>query len=54
MTGHVVSVGPQTLLAQLGDRVLFSKYAGHNINNEHGSFQIMRESEILMLIKEKA
>ena len=53
MTGHVVSVGPQTLLAQLGDRVLFSKYAGHNLNNKQGSYQIMLESEILAILREK-
>lgn len=53
ITGHVVSVGPETRMAQLGDRVVFSKYAGHGIENKHGTYRTIRESEILQLIRER-
>jgi co-chaperonin GroES (HSP10) len=54
ITGHVVSVGPQTVMAQLGDRVVFSKYAGSSIVNEYGVYRTLRESEILQLLRERS
>jgi co-chaperonin GroES (HSP10) len=53
VTGIVVSVGPSCLVVKLGDRVLHSRYAGHQITTPEGDgFTMMRESEILSLIKE--
>jgi co-chaperonin GroES (HSP10) len=54
VTGIVVSLGPNTMVCKLGDRVLHSRYAGHNIDTpEKERFTIMRESEILGLIRDK-
>ena len=53
-SGIVVSLGPNTSVAKLGDRVLYSKYAGHALTTPEGeTFTTMRESEILQLIREK-
>lgn len=54
VSGIVVSLGPNTNLSKLGDRVLHSKFSGHCLTTPNGeSFTIMRESEILSLIREK-
>jgi co-chaperonin GroES (HSP10) len=54
ITGIVVSLGPATNLAKLGDRVLHSKFAGHSLTTGTGeTFTVMRESEILSLIRER-
>lgn len=51
--GIIVSVGPQTKDSCIGDRVIFSKYAGHTHTTPEGdSFTIMHEHEWLMLLKD--
>ena len=53
ISGIVVSTGPRCLNLQLGDRVLFSRYAGHEMVTPDGeSFFTMHEHEVLQLLKE--
>lgn len=53
-TGVVVSLGPNTCILRLGDRVLYSKFAGHALTTpEHLTFTTMRESEVIALIEER-
>jgi co-chaperonin GroES (HSP10) len=53
ITGIVVSVGPLCVNLQLGDRVLHSRYSGHQQSAPSGEFYtIMHEHEVLELIKE--
>ena len=58
--GQVVAVGPgkvndqgERVALQLkeGDRVLFSKYGGTDVNLDGGDFLIMREDDILGIIE---
>lgn len=57
--GEVVAVGPGRLLdngtrvpvdLQVGDRILFSKYAGNEIKLDDVEYLIMRETDILGVI----
>lgn len=57
MEGEVVAVGPGELLengerrpldVQVGDRVIYAKYAGTEIKDEEGNkYLLLRESDIL-------
>jgi chaperonin GroES len=58
--GKVLAVGPgvrndkgerQPLDVKVGDRVLFAKYAGTEIKQEGTKYLIMRESDILAIVK---
>jgi chaperonin GroES len=58
--GEVVAVGPGRLLdngarvsidLQVGDKILFSKYAGNEIKLDDVEYLIMRESDILGVIE---
>ncbi|GBD38297.1 MAG: 10 kDa chaperonin [Deltaproteobacteria bacterium] len=60
--GRVISVGKGKLLedgsirpldVKVGDRVLFSKYGGTDINIEGEEYLILREDEILAIVEEK-
>ena len=54
VSGVVVSLGPNTTILKLGDRCLHSIYAGHSLRAPGGKvLTVMRESEILSLIREK-
>lgn len=51
ISGIVVSVGPECKLLKLGDRVMFSRFAGHTWSHRGGETTVMmRESEILNLL----
>jgi chaperonin GroES len=58
--GKVLAVGPgvrndkgerQPLDVQVGDRVLFAKYAGTEIKHDGTKYLIMRESDILAIVE---
>jgi len=58
--GKVLAVGPgvrddkgerQLPDVKVGDRVLFAKYAGTEIKHEGTKYLIMRESDILAIVK---
>jgi chaperonin GroES len=60
MEGEVVSVGPGKMTEEgkrsamdvkAGDRVLFGKYAGTEIKIDDEDYVIMREEEILAVLK---
>lgn len=54
VSGVVVSLGPQTQLLRLGDRILHSKYAGNSFTTPEGkTYTMMHESEFLMLLKQR-
>ncbi len=52
--GEVVAVGPgkdgNVLNVQVGDTVLFGKYAGQKIEFDGEEYLIMREDEILVIL----
>lgn len=52
--GKVVAVGPGTkdekLTVQVGDTVLYGKYAGTELKLEGNDYLMMRESDILAII----
>ncbi len=52
--GEVVAVGPgkdgNLMTVQVGDIVLYGKYAGQEINYNGEDFMIMREDDILVII----
>ena len=48
----VVSIGPDTKLLKLGDRVLHSKYAGHTLEMKNETYTYMREHEVISLLRE--
>src|SRR5271157_918586 len=53
VTGIVLSIGPECRLLKLGDRVQFSRYAGHHTTMRGGrTFITMAETEILCLMRE--
>jgi chaperonin GroES len=61
--GKVISAGKGKLLddgsirpldVKAGDRVLFSKYGGAEINIEGDEYLILREEEVLAVVEEKA
>ncbi|WP_027356595.1 co-chaperone GroES [Desulfofundulus thermocisternus] len=58
--GEVIAVGPGRLLdngtrvpvdLKVGDRVLFSKYAGNEVKIDDEEYLIMREADILGVIE---
>jgi chaperonin GroES len=58
--GEVIAVGPGRLLdngtrvtidLKVGDKVLFSKYAGNEVKLDDVEYLIMRESDILGVIE---
>ena len=58
--GEVVAVGPgklndkgerMTLQVKEGDRVLFSKYGGTDVNIDGGEHLIMREDDVLGVVE---
>jgi chaperonin GroES len=60
MQGEVISVGPGKIMedgkrspmdVKAGDRVLFGKYAGTEIKLDDEEYIIMREEEILAVLK---
>lgn len=61
MEGKILAVGPglhgdkgqrQPLDVNVGDRVLFAKYAGTEIKNNGAKHLIMRESDILAIVEQ--
>jgi chaperonin GroES len=52
--GEVVAVGPgkdgNLMTVQVGDIVLYGKYAGQEINFDGDDYMIMREDDILVII----
>ena len=52
--GKVVAVGPgkkdEPVTVQIGDEVLYGKYAGTEINIEGVDYLMMRESDILAVV----
>ena len=52
VTGVVVSIGPDTKLLKLGDRVLHSKYAGHTLEMKNETYTYMREHEVISLLRD--
>lgn len=55
MKGEVIATGPgkdgAAMTVKDGDRVLFAKYAGNELNIDGEDFIIMREEEILAVIE---
>lgn len=58
--GEIVAVGPgklsdkgerMTLQVKEGDRVLFSKYGGTDVNIDGGEYLIMREDDVLGVVE---
>ncbi|MBN1993277.1 MAG: co-chaperone GroES [Anaerolineae bacterium] len=58
--GKILAVGPglrnedgerQALDVKVGDRVLFAKYAGTEVKHEGVTYLIMRESDLLAIVK---
>lgn len=53
VSGVIVSAGPNCKLYQWGDRVLYSRYAGHQLDTPDGeTYTTMHEHEIIQLLKE--
>ncbi|MEY3323638.1 MAG: hypothetical protein RLZZ417_3221 [Bacteroidota bacterium] len=52
--GEVVAVGPgkdgNLMTVQVGDTVLYGKYAGQELNFEGHDYLIMREDDILVIL----
>lgn len=52
--GEVVAVGPgkdgNLMTVQVGDTILYGKYAGQNIEFHGEDYLIMREDEILVIL----
>ncbi len=62
MEGEVISVGPGKIMedgkrspmdVKAGDRVLFGKYAGTEIKIDDKEYIIMREEELLAVLKKE-
>ena len=55
--GEVVAVGPgkegEKLNVNVGDRVLYGKYAGQEMNYNGDEYLIIREDDILVIVNEK-
>ena len=53
--GEVIAVGPgkdgNLMTVQVGDTVLYGKYAGQELNYEGHDYLIMREADIFGIIK---
>ncbi|MCB0594877.1 MAG: co-chaperone GroES [Lewinellaceae bacterium] len=54
--GEVVAVGPgkegEKLNVNVGDRVLYGKYAGQEMNYNGDEYLIIREDDILVIVNE--
>lgn len=52
--GEVIAVGPgkdgNLMTVQVGDIVLYGKYAGQELNHEGSDYLIMREDDILVVL----
>ena len=52
--GKVIAVGPgkdgQAMTVKKGDKVLYGKYAGQELNYEGQDYLIMREDDILIIL----
>lgn len=52
--GEVIAVGPgkdgNLMTVQVGDIVLYGKYAGQDLNYEGNDYLIMREDDILVIL----
>ena len=52
--GKIVAVGPGTkenpITLKVGDKILYGKYSGTELNHEGFDYLIMRESDILSVI----
>jgi len=52
--GEVIAVGPgkddKKMTVQVGDVVLYGKYAGQEISHEGNDYLIMREDDILVVL----
>ncbi len=52
--GEVIAVGPgkdgNLMTVQVGDNVLYGKYAGQELNFEGQDYLIMREDDILVIL----
>lgn len=52
--GEVIAVGPgkdgNVMTVQVGDNVLYGKYAGQEMNYEGEDYLIMREDDILVIL----
>ena len=52
--GEVVAVGPgkdgNLMTVQVGDVVLYGKYAGQELNYDNDDYLIMREDDILVIL----
>ena len=51
--GTVVAVGPGTkdnVTVQVGDTVLYGKYAGTELSHEGGDYLIMKEADLLAIV----
>ena len=52
--GEVIAVGPgkdgNLMTVQVGDTVLYGKYAGQELNYEGKDYLIMREDDILVIL----
>lgn len=54
ITGVVVSVGPDVRTWKIGDRLMFSRYAGHTLEvSKTESFIMMRESEAIGMLRQR-
>lgn len=54
ITGVVVSVGPLVSMWKIGDRLIYSKFAGHTLSvSKNESFVMMRESEPLGILRQR-
>jgi co-chaperonin GroES (HSP10) len=55
ITGIVVSLGPETHTYKIGDRLMFSRFAGHTMEiSKTTSYIIMHESEAIGILRQKA
>ncbi len=54
--GEVIAVGPgkdgKTVSVKTGDRVLYGKYAGQELNYNGDEYLIVREDDILVVLNE--
>jgi len=52
--GEIIAVGPgkegNLMTVQVGDIVLYGKYAGQELNHEGSDYLIMREDDILLVL----
>lgn len=54
ITGIVVSLGPDCKLLKLGDRIIHSRFAGHELTvSKTESFVMMREPEVLSILRSR-